>query len=189
MLTVTVADCTNAPCHENHVTSSFTRSYCRQYVPGTGGACTVALRLDTVPPGATSLASSVRSPQIATGLPAAHAPLCQWYANRTGFVPPAFHVADPAFVNDTGAVVDAPGAIVAGSVLAPHVTLYCGAIACAAFTRPQPVLLSKPATSMSVAVEDNRLRIWFLSVTPAEISRPATPATCGAANDVPLPVA
>ena len=92
-------------------------------------------------------------------------------------------------MSDTATLCVAPVFIVAGSVFAPHVTLYCGAIACAAFTRPQPVLLSKPATSMSVAVEDNRLRIWFLSVTPAEISRPATPATCGDANDVPLPVA
>ena len=128
MLTVTVADCTNAPCHENHVTSSFTMSYCRQYVPGAGGACTVALRFATVPPGATSLASSVRVPQIATGLPAAHAPLCQWYANRTGFVPPAFHVADPAFVNDTATSVVAPVFIVAGSVFAHHVTAYVGVL-------------------------------------------------------------
>jgi hypothetical protein len=62
------------------------------------------------------------------------------------------------------------------------------AIAPAALTRPQPVLLSKPATSMSVAVDKSRLRIWFLSVMPAEIINPTTPATCGDANDVPLPV-
>ena len=63
-----------------------------------------------------------------------------------------------------------------------------GTTAEAALTRPQPVLLSKPATSMFVAVVSNRLRIRFLSVTPEAISSPTTPEMCGAANEVPLPV-
>ena len=79
--TVTVADCT-VPCHENHVTSSFTMSY---------QAYARRHRRVASPPGATSLGSTSAAPE-----PPAGSAVCQWYANRTGFVPPAFHVADPA---------------------------------------------------------------------------------------------
>ena len=61
-------------------------------------------------------------------------------------------------------------------------------IAAAALTRPQPLRLSNPAAPISVAVDSIRVTICALSVMPAAISSAATPATCGDANDVPLPM-
>ena len=82
----------------------------------------MALRFVTAPPGATSAASAVRTPSKTALLVPGQAPFRQWYAKRTGFVPAAFHVADPAFVNDAITVAVPFADIVDGSVFAPHVT-------------------------------------------------------------------
>ena len=74
-LTVTVPESLDAPCDENHVMPSRTRSYCRQYVPGDAGATTVTGRALTLAAGPTSAAKLLRTPSNTAALDPGQAPL------------------------------------------------------------------------------------------------------------------